>query len=78
MLMKKLQETDRFYLILAGVALLLLIVVVISTKGVISAIGNSNITPEEALIEVGVDTQKLDEVYTSIQDKEDKPLDLGI
>ena len=78
MLIKKLQEVDRFYLILAGVALLLLIVVVVSTKGIISAIGNSSKIPEEALIEVGVDTQKLDEAYTNIQGKADKPLDLGI
>ena len=78
MSIKKLQEIDRFYLILAGVVLLLFVALVVSARGVVSSIANSNKIPEEAIIEAGVDSIKLDEAYKSIHNKADKPLDLGL
>lgn len=77
MLTKILGKIDRFYLILAVVVLVLGGLIVITLSGVLSAISTTDEVDEGAVVEYGIDQQKLDEAYDLILEKSIEPLDLG-
>ena len=75
--MKILGKIDRFYLILAVAVLVLGGLIFMTLKGVLSAIDTTNEVDEDAVVEYGIDQQKLDEAYDLILEKNVEPLDLG-
>ena len=75
--MKILGKINRFYLILAVAVLVLGGLIFITFKGVLSAMNTTSEIDDDAVIEYGIDQQKLDEAYDLILENNVEPLDLG-
>lgn len=75
--MKILGKIDRFYLILAVIVLVLGGLIFITLRGILSAMNTTSEVDEDAVVEYGIDQQKLDDAYDLILEKNIEPLDLG-